>query len=165
MPPFMGGGEMIERVTLETSTYADIPMRFEAGTPNIAEAVGLGAAVDYLERIGMEAIFEHDTALVRYALERLKGIDGLTLYGPEGSDRGGIVAFNLDGIHAHDVATALDQEGIAVRAGKHCAHPLMEALETQAMVRASFYFYNTEQEIDLLVHAVEKTRDFFAAFV
>lgn len=164
MPPFLGGGEMIRKVFLDSSTYADIPMRFEAGTPNIAEVIGLGAAVDYLEAIGLEAIFEHDQALVRYALERLQPLEGVTLYGPEGDDRGGILAFNIDGIHPHDIATALDQEGIAVRAGHHCAQPLMRTLNAQAMARASFYFYNTEGEIDRLVDAVVKAREFFAAF-
>lgn len=164
MPPFLGGGEMIRKVFLDSSTYADIPMRFEAGTPNIAEVIGLGAAVDYLETIGLDAIFEHDQALVRYALERLQPLQGVTLYGPEGDDRGGILAFNIDGIHSHDVATALDQEGIAVRAGHHCAQPLMRTLNAQAMARASFYFYNTEGEIDRLVDAVVKAREFFAAF-
>lgn len=164
MPPFLGGGEMIRKVFLDSSTYADIPMRFEAGTPNIAEVIGLGAAVDYLETIGLDAIFEHDQALVRYALERLQALQGVTLYGPEGDDRGGILAFNIDGIHSHDVATALDQEGIAVRAGHHCAQPLMRTLNAQAMARASFYLYNTEGEIDRLVDAVVKAREFFAAF-
>lgn len=164
MPPFLGGGEMIRKVFLDSSTYADIPMRFEAGTPNIAEVIGLGAAVDYLEAIGLDAIFEHDQALVRYALERLQALQGVTLYGPEGDDRGGILAFNIDGIHPHDIATVLDQEGIAVRAGHHCAQPLMRTLNAQAMARASFYFYNTEGEIDRLVDAVVKAREFFAAF-
>ena len=164
MPPFMGGGEMIERVELGMSTYADIPNRFEAGTPSIAEAIGFGAAVDYLEGITMKAVSKHDAELVKYALSTFKAIDGVTLYGPEGADRGGIVAFNVDGVHPHDVATALDQEGIAVRAGKHCAHPLMDALEAPSMVRASFYFYNTEAEIDKLAYGVQKARDFFAAF-
>ena len=164
MPPFLGGGEMIRKVFLDSSTYADIPMRFEAGTPNIAEVIGLGAAVDYLEAIGLDAIFEHDQALVRYALERLQPLEGVTLYGPEGDDRGGILAFNIDGIHPHDIATVLDQEGIAVRAGHHCAQPLMRTLNAQAMARASFYFYNTEGEIDRLVDAVVKAREFFAAF-
>lgn len=164
MPPFLGGGEMIRKVFLDSSTYADIPMRFEAGTPNIAEVIGLGAAVDYLEAIGLDAIFEHDQALVRYALERLQPLEGVILYGPEGDDRGGILTFNIDGIHPHDIATALDQEGIAVRAGHHCAQPLMRTLNAQAMARASFYFYNTEGEIDRLVDAVVKAREFFAAF-
>ena len=164
MPPFLGGGEMIRKVYLDHSSYADIPMRFEAGTPNIAEVIGLAAAVDYLEALGMEAVLEHDQALTRYALARLAGLDGLTLYGPEGDDRGGIVAFNIDGIHPHDVATALDQEGIAVRSGHHCAQPLMRALDAQSSARASFYLYNTEAEVDSFIGAVVKTRDFFAAF-
>ncbi|CAN5654486.1 cysteine desulfurase [soil metagenome] len=164
MPPFMGGGEMIRRVYLDKSTYADIPMRFEAGTPNIAEAIGLGAAVDYLSEIGMEAVFAHDRELLLYALERLKALDDVELYGPEGDDRGGIVAFNLRGIHPHDVATALDGEGVAVRAGHHCAQPLMRALGVQSTVRASFYLYTTREEIDAFVEALVKTRDFFAEF-
>jgi cysteine desulfurase/selenocysteine lyase len=164
MPPFLGGGEMIRKVEIDRSTYAAPPMRFEAGTPNIAEAVGLGAAVEYLERIGMEAVFEHDQALARYALDRLRDLEGVTLYGPEGHDRGGIVAFNIEGAHPHDVATALDQEGIAIRAGHHCAQPLMGALGAQSTARASFYLYNTEAEVDQFVAAVVQTRDFFTAF-
>lgn len=164
MPPFLGGGEMIRKVEIDRSTYAAPPMRFEAGTPNIAEAVGLGAAVEYLERVGMDRIFEHDQALARYALDRLRDLDGVTLYGPEGDDRGGIVAFNLAGAHPHDVATALDQEGIAIRAGHHCAQPLMGALGVQSTARASFYLYNTEDEVDRFVSAVVETRDFFFSF-
>ncbi len=164
MPPFLGGGEMIRKVYIDHSSYADIPMRFEAGTPNIAEAIGLGAAVDYLEGIGMPEIFAHDQAMVRYALELLKPLEGIELYGPEGADRGGIIAFNVLGTHPHDVATALDGEGIAVRAGHHCAQPLMRALGVQSTARASFYFYNTEEEVDRFVGALIKTRDFFAAF-
>ncbi|MBS3965983.1 MAG: cysteine desulfurase [Truepera sp.] len=164
MPPFLGGGEMIRKVYIDHSTYADIPMRFEAGTPNIAEVIGLGAAVDYLSGIGMQAIFEHDQALARYALERLEGLEGITLYGPRGDDRGGIIPFNLQGIHPHDVATALDSEGIAVRAGHHCAQPLMRALGVQSTARASFYFYNTEDEVERFVEALVKARDFFATF-
>ena len=164
MPPFLTGGSMIRRVEIEGSSFADIPMRFEAGTPNIAEAVGLGAAVDYLETIGMERIFEHDRLLLKYALEKMRELDGVTLYGPEGEDRGGIIAFNVEGAHPHDIATVLDQEGVAVRAGHHCAQPLIRALGTQATARASFYFYNTEEEVDRFVGAVVKARDFFAAF-
>ncbi|MBS3932731.1 MAG: cysteine desulfurase [Truepera sp.] len=164
MPPFLGGGEMIRKVYIDHSTYADIPMRFEAGTPNIAEVIGLGAAVDYLSGIGLQAIFEHDQALARYALERLERLEGITLYGPRGEDRGGIIPFNLQGIHPHDVATALDSEGIAVRAGHHCAQPLMRALGVQSTARVSFYFYNTEDEVDRFVEALVKARDFFATF-
>jgi cysteine desulfurase/selenocysteine lyase len=164
MPPFLGGGEMIRKVSIEKSSYADIPMRFEAGTPNIAEALALGAALDYLETIGMNAIFEHDQALTRYALEKLKKLDGIELYGPEGNDRGGIIAFNLTGVHPHDVATALDQEGIAVRAGHHCAQPLMKYMNVQSTARASFYFYNTHEEVDIFVDTLVKIKDFFADF-
>ncbi len=128
MRPFLGGGEMIRKVFVDESTYADIPMRFEAGTPNIAEAIALGAAVEYLENIGMEAIFAYDHELTTYALDKMRDLEGISLYGPEGPDRGGIVAFNIDGVHPHDVATALDAEGIAIRAGHHCAQPLMRAI-------------------------------------
>ncbi|UCH27964.1 MAG: cysteine desulfurase [Trueperaceae bacterium] len=165
MPPFLGGGEMIGKVYLDHSTYADIPFRFEAGTPNIAEVIGLGAAVDYLEAIGLEAIFEHDQQLTRYALEKLKPLDGIMLYGPEGDDRGGIIAFNIDGIHPHDVASVLDEAGIAVRAGQHCAQPLMRSLNVPATARASFYLYNTFEEIDRFVDVLVRTRDYFAAHV
>lgn len=165
MPPFLTGGSMIRRVQIESSSYADIPMRFEAGTPNIAEAVGLGAAVDYLEGVGLDRIFEHDRTLLRYALDRLRSLEGVVLYGPEGDDRGGIVAFNVEGAHPHDIATVLDQEGVAVRAGHHCAQPLIRVLGAQATARASFYLYNTEEEVDRFVEAVVKARDFFAAFV
>lgn len=164
MPPFLGGGEMIRKVSIASSSYADIPNRFEAGTPNISEVIALGAAVDYLESIGMQAIMDHDQHLTRYALEKLKKLDGIELYGPEGSDRGGIIPFNITGVHPHDVATALDQEGIAVRAGHHCAQPLMKELGVQSTARASFYFYNTEAEVDSFVSALEKTRDFFNDF-
>lgn len=161
MRPFLGGGEMIRKVFVDESSYADIPMRFEAGTPNISEAIALGAAADYLENIGMEAIFAYDHELTNYALDKMRGLQGISLYGPEGPDRGGIVAFNIDGVHPHDVATALDGEGIAIRAGHHCAQPLMRAIETQSTARASFYFYNTKDEIDRFVEVVIATRDFF----
>ncbi len=164
MPPFLGGGEMIGKVTIDSSTFADPPKRFEAGTPSIAEAIGLGAAVDYLSAVGMEAVAAHDHRLVSYALAKLGSVAGVTLYGPRGEDRGGIVAFNVAGVHPHDVATALDSEGVAVRAGSHCAQPLMRYLGVGATVRASFYLYNTEAEIDALVAAVERARDRFAAF-
>ena len=164
MPPFLGGGDMIRKVEVTHSTYADIPMRFEAGTPNIAEAVGLGAALDYLSELGMEAVWAHDQALTRYALEQLKPLDGVTLYGPEGEDRGGIVTFTVEGAHPHDIATALDQEGIAIRAGHHCTQPLHHALGIQSSARASFYLYNTEEDVDTFVAALIKTRDFFSAF-
>ncbi len=161
LPPFLLGGEMIDTVTLEGSTFAGIPQRFEAGTPSIAEAVGFGAAVDYLSDVGMELVAQHDHALVNYALEQLTELGGVTLYGPRGDDRGGIVSFNVDGVHAHDVATMLDFEGVAVRAGKHCAHPLGVELGVVASARASFYLYNTFEEIDRLVAAVANVRDRF----
>jgi cysteine desulfurase / selenocysteine lyase len=161
-PPFMGGGEMIRTVTVDRSTYADIPMRFEAGTPAIAEAVGLHAALDYLDEVGLQEIWDHDRALARYAIERLRGVDGITLYGPEGDDRGGIVTFNLDGVHPHDVASALDVRGVAIRAGHHCAQPLMGALGVRSTARASFWIHTTTDEIDLLADALGEVRTFFA---
>ncbi len=164
MPPFLGGGEMIRTVEIERSTYADIPMRFEAGTPAVAEAVGLAAAVRYLEAVGMEAIWRHDRALADLALERFAELDGVRVFGPVGSDRGGIVPFVVEGVHPHDVATALDSEGVAVRAGHHCAQPLMRALGVQSTVRASTHLTTPTSEIETLVRAVRGARDFFAAF-
>ncbi len=162
-PPFLGGGEMIRSVELERSTYADIPMRFEAGTPAIAEAVGLHAALDYLDEVGLAAIWDHDRALARYAIERLRAIEGVRVYGPEGDDRGGIVPFNVEGVHPHDVASALDTFGVAVRAGHHCAQPLMRALGVQSTVRASFWLHTTRDDVDRLVEAVAEARAFFGA--
>src|SRR5690625_705047 len=162
MPPFLTGGSMIRKVDLQGSTFADIPMRFEAGTPNIAEAIGLGAAVDYLQEVGMENIARHDAQLLRYALDGMRDMDGITLYGPEGEDRGGIIAFNIAGAHPHDVATVLDQEGVAIRAGHHCAQPLMRAIGAQSTARASFYLYNTEEEVDRFLAGLVKARDLFA---
>lgn len=161
MPPFLAGGEMISRVTILESTFAPIPKRFEAGTPAIAEAIGLGAAVDYLTAIGMHEVRRHDALLTDYALGRLAEVEGLTLYGPRGEDRGGVVAFNLAGVHAHDVASALDSQGVAVRAGHHCAQPLGAWLGAPATVRATFYLYNTMTEVDSLVSAIEVTRAHF----
>ncbi len=162
-PPFLGGGEMIRSVELERSTYADIPMRFEAGTPAIAEAVGLHAALDYLDEVGLAAIWEHDRELARYAIERLRTVEGVHVYGPEGDDRGGIVPFNVRGVHPHDVASALDTFGVAVRAGHHCAQPLMRALGVQSTVRASFWLHTTRDDVDRLVEAVAEARAFFGA--
>jgi cysteine desulfurase/selenocysteine lyase len=164
MPPFLSGGEMIRTVEIERSTYADIPMRFEAGTPAVAEAVGLAAAVGYLEEVGMEEIWAHDRALARLMLERLEEIPGVRTFGPRGDDRGGIVPFVVEDVHPHDVASALDAEGIAVRAGHHCAQPLMRALGVPSTVRASAYLTTTEDEIAALAGAVAEARDFFAAF-
>lgn len=162
LPPFLGGGEMIRRVEVDRSTYADIPMRFEAGTPAIAEAIGLAAALDYLDAVGLDAIWAHDRALAERALDGLAKLDGVTTYGPRGPDRGGIVPFNVDGVHPHDIASFLDAEGIAVRAGHHCAQPLMRALGVDATARASFWLYTTTAEVDAFVDAVARSRAFFA---
>jgi cysteine desulfurase/selenocysteine lyase len=164
MPPFLGGGEMIRTVEIERSTYADIPMRFEAGTPAVAEAVGMAAAVHYLEAVGLERVWRHDRELAVTMLDRLDALPGVTTFGPRGADRGAIVPFVVEGVHPHDVASALDAEGIAVRAGHHCAQPLMRALDVPSTVRASAYLTTTEEEIDRLVAAVASARDFFAAF-
>lgn len=159
MPPFMGGGDMIDRVTLAGSTWNELPYKFEAGTPSIAEAIGLGVAVDYLCDVGMDAIHDHEQELVNYAYEKIHQLDGVTVYGP--AERGGIVAFNVAGMHAHDVAQVLDAEGIAVRSGHHCTQPLHDKLGIPATARASFYLYNTRDEIDHLTHALQRTiRDF-----
>ncbi len=158
MDPFLGGGEMIREVYVDRSSFAGLPSRLEAGTPAIAEVIGLGVAARYLSEIGMQRIHDYDTQLTLQALAGLKDVPGVTLYGPEGEDRGGIVSFNLDGVHAHDVAAALDRRGIAVRSGKHCAQPLMRWIGIDACVRASFYFYNTPEEIDRFVEAVGEVR-------
>jgi cysteine desulfurase/selenocysteine lyase len=162
MPPFLSGGGMIEEVTLRHSTWAELPAKFEAGTPAIGEAIALGVAVDYLHRIGMERIQAHEQALIAYALDVLDGIDGLTMYGPPAAERGGIVSFNLEAIHGHDVAAFLDQHGIAVRAGHHCCQPLMSSLGVPASVRASFYLYSTADEIERLGAALEGCKAFYA---
>ena len=162
MPPFMGGGDMIREVTLHGSTWADLPMKFEAGTPAIIEAVGLGAAVDYLAALGMANVRAHEQALTAYAMERLAAIPDLRIYGPEAEKRGGVVSFTLGEIHPHDLATLLDREGIAVRAGHHCAQPLMERFGLPATARTSFYVYTTSTEIDALADALDKARGVFA---
>jgi cysteine desulfurase/selenocysteine lyase len=161
MPPFLGGGGMIGEVTLRGSTWAELPAKFEAGTPAIGEAIALGAAVDYLGGVGMQRVHVYEQELIAYALEALEAIDGLSIYGPSAAERGGIVAFNLDDIHGHDVASFLDQKGIAVRAGKHCCHPLMAALDAPATARASFYLYSTADEVDRLVVALEECKAFY----
>jgi len=163
MPPFLVGGEMIRKVTLEETTYTVPPKRFEAGTPSIAEAVALGAAVDYLSAVGMGNVHRHSQALTQLAIRALREVEGVTLYGPEGDDRGGIVTFTVKGVHPHDLATALDQFGIAVRAGNHCAQPLAQVLGLRASARASFYLYNTEAEVMRLVEGVAEVRERFAA--
>jgi cysteine desulfurase/selenocysteine lyase len=159
MPPFMGGGSMIKTVTLEQSTYADVPTRFEAGTPAIGEAIALGEAADYLYKMGMEKIHQYEYDLVSYAMEALSQVDGLTIYGPPSAeDHGGAISFTLQGIHPHDIATILDGEGVAVRAGHHCTQPLHKILNVPATVRASVYLYNFPEEIDRLVTGLEKTK-------
>ncbi|APH66091.1 cysteine desulfurase SufS [Bacillus spizizenii] len=159
MEPAEFGGEMIDFVGLYESTWKELPWKFEAGTPIIAGAIGLGAAIDFLEEIGLDEISRHEHKLAAYALERFSQLDGVTVYGPE--ERAGLVTFNLDDVHPHDVATVLDAEGIAVRAGHHCAQPLMKWLDVTATARASFYLYNTEEEIDKLVEALQKTKEYF----
>jgi cysteine desulfurase/selenocysteine lyase len=162
MPPFLGGGSMIKTVTLRESTYADIPARFEAGTPAIGEAIALGEACDFLEGVGMDKIFAHEQHLLGYALERLSEVEGLRIYGPQSvAQRGGALSFTLEGVHPHDVAAILDAEGVAVRAGHHCCQPLHALLEIQATTRASFYLYNIPEEVDRLAAGLEKARRMF----
>ena len=162
MEPLMGGGEMIREVHLQDARWNDLPWKFEAGTPNIEGVIGLGAAVDYLTKLGMQNVREHEKDITRYAIERLAGVKGLVLYGTkEIEKRGAVISFNLDDIHAHDLATVLDTQGIAIRSGQHCAQPLMERLKVPATSRASFYIYNTRREVDILVRALEKARKMF----
>lgn len=159
MPPFLGGGSMIKHVHRDSVTYADVPIRFEAGTPAIAECIALGEAIDFLNGIGMDNVLHYEHDLTACALERLSEVKGLTIYGPHSmEDRGGIVAFTLQGIHAHDVSTILDGEGIAVRSGHHCAQPLHEELGVPATTRASFYLYNIPEEIERLAQGLEKVK-------
>jgi len=161
MPPYHGGGEMINEVHLEWASYRELPGKFEAGTPNIAGVVGLGAAIDYIAKIGIENIHQHEYELVQIALHALRELGDIEIYGPV-PDRGGVVAFNVKGAHPHDVATILDEDGIAIRAGHHCAQPLMRWLDVPATNRASFYLYNTEEEIESLIGALKKVREIFA---
>jgi cysteine desulfurase/selenocysteine lyase len=162
MPPFLGGGSMIKVVELEQSTYADIPARFEAGTPAIGEAIALGEAADYLCNAGLDKVRQHEHELTQHALEALSQVDGLTIYGPTTADeRGGAISFTLKGIHPHDIAAVLDSEGIAVRAGHHCTQPLHRALKVPATVRASFYLYNIPEEVDRLVTGLHKVQSIF----
>jgi cysteine desulfurase/selenocysteine lyase len=163
MDPFLGGGEMIREVHLDHSTYNDLPYKFEAGTMNIAQAVGLGAAVDYLVDLGMEHVREHERRLGEYAYRRLSEFDGITIYGPK-EDRTGLVSFSLPDVHPHDLSQLLDEEGVAIRSGHHCAQPLMRRLGVTATARASFYLYNTQEEVDALVRSLASAREFFGAF-
>ncbi len=162
MPPFMGGGDMIRTVGLRQSTWNDLPWKFEAGTPAIAEAIGLGAAVDYLNAIGMQNVLRHEQELTHYAMERLQSVPGLTMYGPNAEQRGGVVSFTLGDIHPHDLASILDQQvGVAIRAGHHCAQPLMERFGLAATARASFYVYTLPEEIEVLVQGLHKAQQIF----
>jgi cysteine desulfurase/selenocysteine lyase len=162
MPPFLGGGDMIARVFLDRFTVNTLPHKFEAGTPNIADAVAWGAAIDYLTAVGLKNVRAHEIMLTQRALDALAAEPGITVYGPQGTaQRGGVVSFNVDGLHPHDVGTALDLEGVAVRAGHHCCQPLMHKLKCGGTARASFYLYNTVEEVDALVGALRKTIAFF----
>ena len=157
LPPYQGGGEMIAEVTFDKTTYADLPHKFEAGTPNIAGGIGFGAAIDYLNGIGFEAIRQQEDKLRDYATEQLLAIDGLVIYG-EGSEKTSVISFNIDGIHPYDIGTLLDKMGIAVRTGHHCAQPIMDFYRIPGTVRAAFAFYNTLEEVDRLVAAVKKAK-------
>lgn len=161
MDPYQGGGSMIKNVSFEKTTYAGIPEKFEAGTPAIAPSIGLGAAIDYLNSIDLDAAFRHEHELTGYALERLAAIEGVRLIGTA-VDRASVISFTIENIHPHDIGTILDQEGIALRAGHHCAQPVMEFYEVPATARASFAFYNTKEEVDALCNAIEKVIDVFA---
>lgn len=160
MEPVEFGGEMIDHVDLYESTWKDLPWRFEGGTPIIAGAVGLGSAIDFLNSIGMDAIEKHEHALTAYAMDKIQSVDGVQVYGPK-TERSGLITFNLDDIHPHDVATVLDAEGVAVRAGHHCCQPLMRILQASSTARASFYLYNTEEDVDRLIAALLKTKEYF----
>ena len=162
MPPFMGGGDMIRTVGLRQSNWNDLPWKFEAGTPAIASAIGLGAAVDYLNELGMQNVSRHEQELTHYAMEQLQNVPGLTMYGPDADQRGGVVSFTLGDIHPHDLASILDQEvGVAIRAGHHCAQPLMERFGLAATARASFYVYTIPEEINVLVQGLHKALQIF----
>ncbi len=162
MDPFMGGGDMILTVTMDRSTWADVPAKFEAGTPNIGGAVGFGAAADYLSALGMDAVRAHELELTDYALRRLGDVPGVSIFGPPNAeDRGGVISFELEGVHPHDVGQVLDTHGVAVRTGHHCAQPVMAALTVPATARASFYIYNTTEEVDRLAVALEEVSRFF----
>jgi cysteine desulfurase/selenocysteine lyase len=161
MPPFLGGGDMIKTVHLQTFTSNDIPHKFEAGTPAVAEAVGFGAAISYLKAIGMETVAEHEHEIVAYALERLEEIPGVTVLGPKAEKKGGVASFTLDGVHPHDVAQILDHYGVAVRAGHHCAQPLHEKFGISATTRASFYVYSMKEEVDKLVTGIYQVKKIF----
>jgi cysteine desulfurase/selenocysteine lyase len=161
MPPFLGGGDMIKEVKLRSFRPNTLPHKFEAGTPAIAEAVGFGAAVDYLSSLGMEAIAAHEHEITEYALDRLEEVPGVKLFGPNADQKGGVASFTLEGVHPHDVAQILDKDGIAIRAGHHCAQPLHEKFGIPATSRASFYLYSTKDEVDMLVNGIYKVKELF----
>jgi len=162
MDPFHGGGDMIREVHKYETTWNDLPYKFEAGTPNIADVIGFGVAIDYLSSIGMDKVREHEIELTKYALEKLSKVKDLKIYGPKDiSKRGGVISFNFADIHPHDVAQIIDEEGIAVRSGHHCAQVLMERLDVAATSRASFYIYNTKDDVDSLVNSLEKVARIF----
>jgi len=162
MEPFLSGGEMIRKVTYEGATWNDLPWKFEAGTPNIADVIAFGAAIDYLSELGMENVREHEVEITDYALTRLSQLEGIVMYGPpDPRERGGVVSFNFGDLHPHDIGTVLDHHGVAIRAGHHCTQPLMRTLGVSGTARASFYIYNTPEEVDVLLEALEATRDFF----
>jgi cysteine desulfurase/selenocysteine lyase len=161
MPPYQFGGDMIEIVGDDCTTWNALPHKFEGGTPNVGDAVGLAAACDYLDAIGMDAVLEHERALVRLATERLGSVEGIHIYGPPPSERSGVVSFTLGEIHPHDLATILDEDGVCIRAGHHCAQPLMRRLGVSATARASFYLYNDESDVEALVRALEKAKTLF----
>ena len=161
MPPFLGGGEMIREVWADRATWAEIPFKFEAGTMSVADAVGFGAAIEYLEDLGMDEVRAHELELTSYAIEKLNEFGAIVYGPPEVEDRGGVVSFNLTEVHPHDLATIVDQEGVCVRAGHHCAQPLMRRLEVAATARASFYIYNTHEDVDVLIDALAKSKEWF----
>ena len=161
MPPFLGGGDMIKRVKLRSFSPNDLPYKFEAGTPAIAEVIGLGAAIDFLDEIGMGAIETHERELIEYAIERLEEVPGIWVFGPPAEQKGGVAAFTFEGVHPHDVSQIVDREGVAIRAGHHCAMPLHEKFDIVATARASFYLYNTKAEIDHLIEALYKVKGIF----
>jgi cysteine desulfurase / selenocysteine lyase len=166
MEPYQGGGSMIMEVSCETATWNEIPYRFEAGTPHVAGAVGLGAAIDYLQRLGMDRVRQHEMEITEYALQRFGELDDILLFGPRDVRiRGGVISFNFLDVHAHDVGTVLDQEGVAIRAGHHCCQPLMRWLDVAATARASFYVYNTTEEVDVLIGALKRAKEMFGGFL
>jgi cysteine desulfurase / selenocysteine lyase len=166
MPPWMGGGDMISDVSLERSTYADLPARLEAGTPNISGVIAFKEAIEYLEKVGLDSIHEHEVALTEYALDRFQKMNGITLYGTNDLEkRGGVISFNLDGVHAHDVGSILDEEGIAIRVGHHCAQPFMKKMKIAGTCRASFYLYNTKEDVDRLIEGIHQVKEIFGRVV